>query len=431
MRRKLYVVPIAAAMTLSLAACGGSENSGGGTSEAGGDKVVDVVSWWSAGSEKDGLEALVKVFEKQHAGIKFVNQAVAGGAGSQAKQKLAADLAAGNPPDTYQAHAGAELDEAIKAQYLDDVSPLYDEFKLRDAFPKTLVDRLSVDGKIYSIPTNIHRSNVVWANTAVLKEVGLDPNQPAADMDAWIADMEKIKAAGKTPITIGMEWTQLNLFENILLADLGAEGYNGLFDGKTDWNGDGVKKAIAHYKKILDLADKSMLGEDWEPAMKPVVDGSAAYNVMGDWALASFNNAQKKAPEDYVYFAVPGTKGTFNFLADSFTLPTKAKHKDTAKDWLNTCASVEGQVAFNTIKGSIPARSDIPAADLEKFSDYQKSAMEDFKKDTIVSSIAHGAAVPAPVSNAMLDALGKFAQGASDEATLQAELAKAAESLKK
>ena len=435
MRRKIFVAGLAAATAMGLAACGNGANNadGNSSSSSGGNdgNVVDVVTWWSAGSEKEGLEALVKVFNQQFPNVKFENKAVAGGGGSQAKQKLAADLAAKTPPDTYQAHAGAELQEAIDSGYLQDVSGLYDEFKLKEAFPKTLMDRLTVDGKIYSIPSNVHRSNVVWANSSVLKEVGLDAANPPKDMDSWIADMEKVKAAGKTPITVGMAWTQLNLFENVLLADLGADGYTGLFNGKTDWNGDGVKKAIGHYDQILKLADKSLLSEDWEPAMKPVVDGTAAYNVMGDWALASFNAAGKKAPADYVYFAVPGTEGTFNFLADSFTLPVGAKHEDGAKDWLKTISSKEGQIAFNTVKGSIPSRSDLSEDEISKFSEYQQSAMKDFAKDTIVPSIAHGAAVPAPVSNAMADALSKFAQGGSDAAGLQAELAQAAQKLNK
>ncbi|OKL50348.1 ABC transporter substrate-binding protein [Boudabousia marimammalium] len=429
---KKFITAGVAAFALMLTACSSGGTTGGGSSEPAGDgaKEVGVVTWWSAGSEKEGLEALVKIFEEQNEGYKFVNKAVAGGAGSQAKQKLAADLAAKNPPDTYQAHAGAELSENIDAGYLQDVSGLYDEFKLKDAFPKSLLDRLTVDGKIYSVPSNIHRSNVVWANVAVLQEAGLDPANPPADVDAWIADMEKVKAAGKTPITVGMAWTQLHLFENILLADLGAEGYSGLFNGKTDWNGEGVKKAIDHYAKILELADKTLMNEDWEPAMKPIIEGKAAYNVMGDWALAAFNGADKKAPADYVYFAVPGTKGTFNFLADSFTLPVGAPNEAAAKAWLKTISSPEGQVAFNSIKGSIPARSDLTAEQLGKFPQYQQDAMADFAKDTIVSSIAHGAAVPAPVSNEINDALAKFGQGASDATQLQADLVKATQNLK-
>ena len=196
------------AVAATLAACATSGSSGsksGGAAGEGDASQVDVVTWWSAGSEKLGLDALVKVFNQQFPKTKFENKAVSGGAGSQAKQKLAADLAAKNPPDTYQAHAGAEIKDHIEAGYLLDVSSLYEEFKLNEAFPATLMDRLKdSDGKIYSVPSNIHRANVVWASVPALKAAGLDPTKPATTIDAWIADMEKVKAAGLTPITMGM-----------------------------------------------------------------------------------------------------------------------------------------------------------------------------------------------------------------------------------
>lgn len=427
-RRQVLIGAGATALAATLAACGSSDKKEGKSGEAVGQgdaSQVDVVTWWQAGSEKDGLEALVKVFNAQFPKTKFANKAIAGGGGSQAKQKLAADLSAGNPPDTYQAHAGAELKDDIDAGYLQDVSKLYDEFKLKDAFPKTLMERLTVDGAVYSVPSNIHRNNVVWASVSVLKAAGLDPAKPAQTIDAWISDMEKIKAAGYTPITMGMPWTQMGLFESVLIADLGAEKYSGLFDGKTDWAGAEVTKAVEHYAKIVSFTDKSLYTEDWEPAIKPIMEGKAAYNVMGDWAVAGFNAAKKSAGTDYVYFPVPGTKGIFDFLADSFTLPEKAKHPGGAKNWLSCISSKEGQVAFNTVKGSIPARTDLTDEEKKKFSEYQRSAMEDFSKDTIVSSIAHGAALPAKASNAMGDALSKFAQGASDAKALQKALAEA------
>ena len=79
---------------------------------------------------------------------------------------------------------------------------------------------------------------------------------------------------------------------------------------------------------------------------------------MGDWAEAAFEEAGKKAPADYVYLPAPGTDGVFDFLADSFTLPVGAPHPAGAKAWLKTVGSLDGQVAFNKAKGSIPARKD-------------------------------------------------------------------------
>jgi len=420
-----------AALVFSLGACSSSDEpsstpsgSSGGESSAAATEA-EVFTWWADGSEKAGLDALVAVFDQQHPNVKFVNAAVSGGGGSNAKPVLASRLASNDPPDSFQAHAGAELTDYINAGQVQDVSSLYDEFGLRDAFPADLIDRLTVDGKIYSIPSNIHRANVTWANVSVLKAAGL-PTDPAgyASMTVadWIEALQKVKDAGKTPISVGGSWTQVQLMENILLAELGADGYNGLWDGSTDWAGADVTQALKDYSTILDMTNKDRDGLDWAEPTKSVEDGDAAFNVMGDWAEAQFEADSKKLGTDYIAFPTPGTNGVFDFLADSFTLPVGAPHPDGAKAWLETISSKDGQVAFNKAKGSIPARSDVDTAD---FSEYQQTAIKSFGSDTIVSSLAHGAAAPASVLSDITDAISKFSAGSSSVDELQAALVNA------
>lgn len=417
-----------AAGSLLLAACssgGGSGDDTSGTAGTGGGDAsqVEVFTWWASGSEKLGLDALVKVFDTQHPDTKFVNGAVAGGAGSAAKDLLQSRLQANDPPDTFQAHAGAELTDYINAGQLEDVSSLYDEFGLRDAFPKDLIDRLTVDGKIYSVPSNIHRANVVWANPTVLTAAGVDPNAKYSSMADWFTALDKVKASGKTALSIATTWTQVQLLETTLLADLGADGYSGLWDGKTDWKGQDVTKALGDFQKLMSYTNTDRDGLDWPDATQQVIEGQAGFNVMGDWAEAAFQEAKKTAPADYIYFPVPGTDGVFDFLADSFTLPVGAKHPGGTKNWLNTISSKDGQLAFNKAKGSIPARNDI---DKSEFGAYQQTAIDSFAKDKIVSSLAHGAAAPIAVLNAISDATSKFTTGASDLAAFQSDLATAA-----
>lgn len=426
MRRSISMLAGAAVLSLALTACGGGDTSSSAedakASEATGE--VGVFTWWADGSEKVGLEALVDIFNEQYPDLEFKNLAVAGGAGSQAKAVLAAQLQAGNPPDSFQAHAGAELQDYISADQLQDLSSFYEEQDLASVFPPDLLERLTVDGKIYSVPSNIHRANVVWANVDVLEEAGLDPQNPPKDLDAWFAAMDKIKATGVTPLAVAGTWTQVQLFENILLSTLGPEGYSGLWNGSTDWSSPEVTEAIENYKKTLTYTntDRNTLS-DWGPATQLVEDGAAAYNVMGDWAQAKFQQDGLKAGEDYVYFPTPGTAGVFDFLADSFTLPTGADNPAGSKAWLQTISSVEGQEAFNAAKGSIPARTDVPT---DNFSEYQKSAIKDFKSDTIVSSLAHGAAVPISWLNELSTAVSKF-EGTGDVDALQQSAASIAE----
>lgn len=419
-RRYVLAVPGVLAAAGALAACGGKDGASGGDS-----KKVEVFTWWAQGSEKAGLDELVKIFKKQHGEFEFVNGAVAGGAGSAAKDMLQSRLQAGDPPDTFQAHAGAELDDYIDAAQITDVSDLYEEFGLKDAFPDSLLDRLTVDKAIYSIPSNIHRSNVVWGSTKVLTDAGLDPKTPPADLDAFIGQLEQLKTKGvKVPLSVATTWTQVNLLEAVLMADLGADAYNGLFDGKTSWDSPEVKGALEKFEKLMSYTNTDRDSLDWPDATQQVIDGSAAYNVMGDWAVAAFEQAGKKDGADFVHFELPGKEKIFGFLADSFTLPEGAKNPDGAKAWLDTISSKEGQEAFSLTKGSIPARTDV---DTSKFSAYAQTALTSFKDDKICSSIAHGAATSIAWLNEIADATSQFTTGATKLDGYQKALVAAAE----
>jgi glucose/mannose transport system substrate-binding protein len=417
-KRRTWGAALAAMTLLAASACGGDDDGGDG-----GSTDVEVFTWWASGSEKAGLDALVKVFDEQHPELKFVNGSVAGGAGKDAKNVLASRLQQEDPPSTFQAHAGAELTDYINNGQIQDLTSMYDDEGWNDVFPETLIERLKQDGKIYSVPSNIHRANVVWANNAVLTDAGLDPKATYASLDDWFAALDKVKAKGKVPLSIATDWTQVHLLETVLLADLGAEAYNGLWDGSTDWSGDDVKAALDDYDKLLGYTNDDRQSLDWPDATQMVIDGEAGFNVMGDWAVAAFDESQKTLDTDYVAFPVPGTEGVFDFLADSFTLPVGAPNEDGTKAWLKTIASPEGQEAFNQAKGSIPANTE---ADTSAFGPYQQTAIEDYASDEIVSSLAHGAAVPISWLTDVTSAVAKFsANGDVDE--LQGDLADAAE----
>ena len=72
-------------------------------------KKIEVFSWWVGGGEAAGLEAMIKIFKAEYPDIDFINAAVAGGAGTNARAVLASRLQAGDPPDSWQGHAGQEL----------------------------------------------------------------------------------------------------------------------------------------------------------------------------------------------------------------------------------------------------------------------------------------------------------------------------------
>ena len=396
------------------------------TAAPGPSGTLEIFSWWVAGSEALGLAELQKVLAQKYPDIKFVNNGASTGGGS-AKDVLQTRMLAGQPPDSFQVHAGKEAQDYIAAGQLQDVSGLYTEFGLTTVFPKDLVDMLTQGGKIYTIPSNVHRANVIWASIPALQKAGLPTdNVYFATIADFIAALDKAKAAGiAAPLAIGTTWCQVHLLENVLIADLGADKYNGLFNGTTDWKGADVLAALKDFGKLMSYTNADRGDLDWEPALVKTIDTNAVFTIMGDWVPAAYDSRNLKMGTDWTWAPAPGTKGVYDFLADSYGITTNAPNPAAAKAWLDVISSKEGQTAFNKVKGSIPARTDI---DLTTFSAYQQAAAASFKADAIVPSIQHGAAATIAQGNATGTAVSKFTTSPmadANVATLQAELAAA------
>jgi glucose/mannose transport system substrate-binding protein len=381
------------------------------TSKASGN--LEIFTWWASGGEAAGLEGMTTEFTTQNPDLTFVNASVAGAAGVNAKGVLVSRMEAGNPPDTFQAHAGEELSSYVRAGQLEDLTELYKAEGWDKVFPADLIKTITVDGKIYSVPVNIHRANVLWWNPAAAAKAGI--TKAPGSLDEMIADMEKFKKVGIDGIALaGMgDWAIAHLFDYVLLASMGAEKFNGLWKGTTPWDGPEVSKAIDYLTKILSYGNSSK-SLDWPDAGKLVTSGKAGFFIMGDWASSQWQSEGLVLGTDYTWAPGPGTDGVYQWLSDSFTLPVGAPNRAAGLAWLKVCGSLAGQDAFNPKKGSISVRTD---SDPTKFDDYLQAAMESWKVDTLVGSTVHGVNYGNAGMAALNSAVGKFyTGGAKDKA---------------
>jgi len=406
-----------AAGALLLTGCAGLSADAG--SDPNNPNQVEVFTWWASGNEKTSFKELVGVFQEQNPEIQFIDASVRGSGGAQARAAIAARLDSNNPPDSFQAAAGAGLTDYVDAGQIQDLTAWYAANGLSEGvYRAALLDLLSVDGKVYSVPSEIHRVNVVWANTSLLEGAGVDPAVQPTTMDAWIADLAKIRDSGvEYPLALGNDWTQVQLFENVLVADLGAVLYQNLWKSTKNWEGDRLRTAVDHYAQLLEFVDPSSLDQEWNQATQLVVDNKAAYVIMADFALTSFQQAGYAYGKQYTAFPTPGTVGVFDFLADSFTLPVGAVHETAAKAWLLTVSSAEGQKALSLKKGSIPARTDTVAED---YPPYQQTAIASLQLDTVVPSVAHGVAANPTWTAAISTAVVKVGRDGHPDALVNA-----------
>ncbi len=353
---------------------------------------LEIFSWW-AGDEGPALEALIGLYTTANPGVEVINATVTGGSGVNARAVLKTRMLGGTPPDTFQVHAGEELTGTwVAAERMEDMTALFTEQGWLEAFPADLIAALTVDGAIYSVPVNIHRSNVMWSNPAKLTEWGITA---PATWDEFLAACPTIQAAGVTPLVVGEAWTVNHLWESVAVGVLGAEGWNGIWTGATDPSGAELTAVWDKFGEILACSNvgSDSAGLSWQQAIDQVVAGTAAFNIMGDWAAGYMTTTLGLTPgEGFGYSPSPDTAGTFIWLSDSFGLPVGAPNRDNTVAWLSLLGSVEGQNAFNPLKGSIPARADAVAAAPDLYNTYLQSASEDWASNTLVGSLAHGAA---------------------------------------
>lgn len=381
-RRGFVALAAAPALAPILTACGGGSGDDA--------KEVEIFSWWSGPGEEEGLAKLIKQYEKANKGVKVVNNGVAGGGGSKAKDQLANRLQNQEPPDSFQGHAGAELYDYIDNKVLEDISKLIESEKLDSVLHPEILKGVTVDGKTYSVPVNVHRANLMWYNPKVLEEAKLEPPKSWTEL---IDQHKKLGKGDKITLAVGPLWTQMQLMETVLLGEVGADKYTGLWDGNTDWASAEVVDALDLFTDVLKVTDIKSASDDWQPQLDKMMAGSAAYAVMGDWVYSYLTSSKNQEyDKDYKVVVTPGSEGVFDYLADSFTLPVGAPHKKNAEAWLKVCGSKEGQTEFNTTKGSLPARTDIDESVFEGYLAWNYAQWKD-EKTTVVGSLAHGAVV--------------------------------------
>lgn len=370
------------------------------------DNKLEIFSWWTAGGEADGLLAMFAIYKQRYPGVDIINATVAGGAGSNAKAVLKTRMQGGNPPDSFQVHGGAELiDTWVQTNFMQSISAVWQAEGLDTVMPKDLKTIVSSGGQVYSVPANVHRGNVLWYNKALFAKAGI--TSVPGTWDEFFAAAEKLKAAGITPLALGDKdkWAAAHLFEDILLAHLGAAGYRGLWNGTTPWTGAKVKAALEAYARVLAYVNSDHAAHTWDSADQLLIDGKAAMNVMGDWADGYFISKGWKAGQQFGWAPAPGTAGTFVVVTDTFGLPKKAPHQTNAENWLRVVGSKAGQEAFNPKKGSICARTDCQKS---LFDAYLQSSMADFAKNALVPSEVHGSAAPEGFATSFNDIVNVF-----------------------
>ena len=410
--RSILKTKTAVALALSISAGAASADGHGG---------VEVLHWWTSGGEAAALNVLKEDLEGQ--GIGWTDMPVAGGGGEQAMTVLRARVTAGNAPTAVQG-LGFDIIDWAKQGSLANLNDVATAEGWDDVIPAALQQFAKVDGQWVSAPVNVHSTNWVWANKAVLDANGIAVPTSWEEFEAALATLS---AAGVTPIAHGGQaWQDATVFDAVAMSVLGPDGYKAAFIDldEATLGGDAMKEAFDRMAVIRANVDDNFSGRDWNLATAMVINGEAGFQMMGDWAKGEFLNAGKVPNEDFLCFRFPGTTEQVTFNADQFMMFDQGGAVSAEQAALATAIlSPSFQSAFNVVKGSVPARTDVSN---EAFDDCGKKGMADLaaaaSSGNLFGSMAHGHANPAGVKNAIYDVVTAHFNGEYDSETAVAEL---------
>jgi glucose/mannose transport system substrate-binding protein len=373
------------------------------------DPSVEVMHFWTSGGE---AAALGTVRDKVVAdGVAWEDAPVAGGGGDQAKTALQARIASGNPP-TAMLMLGQNIIDWANEGILGNVDAVAAAGGWDAALPQAVKDFTKVGDHYVSAPTNVHRTDMIWASKAAFDKIGAPFPATWEELNALAP---KFREAGIVPLAHGGQaWQEAYMFEAVALGVGGADFYRKALVDLDDatLRGDTMVAVFAELAELRGMIDENAPGRDWNLATAMVINGEAAMQIMGDWAKGEFTNAGKVAGTDFACIPVPKAAGDgFVYLVNSLSFFAQTD-PDRQKGQEVLAASIMDpgvQIAFNQAKGSIPARTDVDVSALD--------ACAQATSQALAAADAAGGAVPtfagthaagASVVGAATDAITEF-----------------------
>ena len=362
---------------------------------------AEVLHWWTSGGEAKSVAVLQEEFASK--GGTWTDMPVAGGGGDAAMTALRARVLSGNAPTAGQLK-GPAIQEWYEEGVLADISSVAQANGWADVLPASIAGHMKCEGTWCAAPVNVHRIDWIWANAAILEANGIAMPSTWAEFNAAA---EKLQAAGITPLAHGGQaWQDATVFEAVALGVGGAEFFQKAFVelDEATLTSDTMKAVFDQMRTMRGFVDSNFSGRDWNLATAMVMNGEAAFQIMGDWAKGEFLAAGKEPGKDFLCASTPGEGFLYN--VDSFAMFDVAGDDKTAGQLLlaELIVGKNFQKVFNLNKGSIPARTDVALDEFDSCAHTSAKDMADSNAGgSLLPSYAHGMALRGAQSGAITD----------------------------
>ncbi|WP_339314747.1 extracellular solute-binding protein [Paenibacillus sp. FSL R10-2734] len=351
-------IALSAALVLSMAACGNSNNESKGATVSKGNTATNAPDAGTTKTETGKkvtitfqniypdpatpsykmLHELVDQYEKENPNIHIELDTLNT---DQQKVKLKTQAASKEIPDITIVNPAAQMKPFVDAKLFAPLNDMLDQNGLKDTYQSGLLDYYSFDGNVYALPDG-NNIEVVYYNKELFEQAGI--KDTPTTFDELLQDVKTLKAKGITPIAIGEKdsWTGSFLFMNILLRTNGGPGFlQDVLDGKKTFEDPAFVEAVDRFQDLVQAGafPDGATSIDANAGGNIFKSGKAAMWVIGSWETGAVDASSVAGKAGAFQFPTVNGKGDPNefMLApgSAFAISANSEHLQETKDFLN------------------------------------------------------------------------------------------------
>jgi raffinose/stachyose/melibiose transport system substrate-binding protein len=322
-----------------------------------------VITWWHISTKDPALSDWQKMADDYTAAHPNVKIEITVLENEAFKTKLATVMQSGEVPDIFQSWGGGGLQEQIDAGLLKDITAELDanNGEWRNSFASGALAVFSSDSKNYGVPWDMGMVGW-WYNKDLFTQAGIE-NTPTT-WEEFLTDVQKLKDAGITPISLGEgdSWTGMHIWSYLATRIGGKAAFDAAASGTGSFEDPAFVQAGVELKRLIDLEpfQSGYLGATHDEMQATFGNGKAAMELSGQWApsVEKANSADGVGVQNLGMFNFPAVEGGAGDVTDvigggnGFAIGKNASPE--AIDFVKYLTSVENQKVIAASNTGIP-----------------------------------------------------------------------------
>lgn len=350
MQLKKAIIALAGSAGLLLAGCGGSAGQG--------DTVE--LKWWILTQQDTAQAAVDKLIEDFEAANPNITISLETRSTDAHKDALRTSAGTDAAPDIFAMWAGPGLGgEFVKAGVSKDVTNYYEQYQWADRFTPATIEPYTQYGGHHGVPWS-QSLQVIYYNKRLFQQAGITA-EPTS-YEELVADADRLKAAGITPIEFGgsVNWHVMRLLDNLVETECGAEKADQLTSRTASWAGEPcVDAAFTELKKWSDsYVNQGFIGIDNDESSTLFYTGKAAMALEGDWFTSQIVDGGGNIDEVGIFPFPTGTNRLYGFSNGQY-IGAKSKHPDEAAKFIDYLTSTDAQRAIDGVFAATSVNKDV------------------------------------------------------------------------